>query len=64
MDPNERHPNGWLPLHVAAVQGHVKVCAILLEAGADIDGLDQYDPVHGGFANRMVCVISLVLRWD
>lgn len=30
-DPNQRHPLGWTPLHVAAVQGHSNVVKILLQ---------------------------------
>ena len=30
-DPNQRHPLGWTPLHVAAVQGNVDVVKILLK---------------------------------
>lgn len=25
-DPNRRHPQGWCPLHCAAVNGHAEVC--------------------------------------
>ena len=30
-DPNQRHPLGWTPLQVAAVQGNVDVVKILLK---------------------------------
>lgn len=30
-DPNQRHPLGWTPLHVAAVQGYVDVVKVLLK---------------------------------
>lgn len=30
-DPNQRHPLGWTPLHVAAIQGNVDVVKILLK---------------------------------
>lgn len=29
-DPNQRHPLGWTPLHVAAVQGNVEVVKALI----------------------------------
>lgn len=38
-DPNQRHPLGWTPLHVAAVQGHEHVVKILLQVGL---GLSVY----------------------
>lgn len=34
-DPNQRHPLGWTPLHVAAVQGNVDVIKVLLKVLAN-----------------------------
>lgn len=45
-DPNERHPLGWTCLHVAAISGDASMCKLLLNAGADMDALDEYSPRH------------------
>eukprot|EP00041_Stephanoeca_diplocostata_P020022 m.439295 g.439295 ORF g.439295 m.439295 type:complete len:653 (+) comp21449_c0_seq2:110-2068(+) len=39
-----RHPFGWTALHVAAMNGDQAMCKLLLEAGADPNVLDTYDP--------------------
>eukprot|EP00794_Sanderia_malayensis_P007190 gene7190-7996_t len=39
---NERHPLGWTPLHVAAINGNPRAVQILLEAGADPNATDEF----------------------
>ncbi|XP_057377244.1 mitochondrial disaggregase-like isoform X4 [Daphnia carinata] len=41
-DPNQRHPLGWTPLHIAAVQGNVDVVKTLLKCGANSDLGDDF----------------------
>ena len=38
----------WTPMHVAAQNGHVNILSLLLENGADLEGLDDYimTPLH------------------
>ena len=33
---NSKDKNGWSPLHCAAARGHLKVCKLLINAGADV----------------------------
>jgi len=32
--------NGYTPLHVAAANGHIDVCSILLDCGVDVNAQD------------------------
>jgi ATP-dependent Clp protease ATP-binding subunit ClpB len=45
-DPNARHPLGWTPLHVAAVNRQPEVIKILLEKGADPDISDEFVNIY------------------
>ena len=40
-DINEKGPNGWTPLHMAAIGGHRILSELLLSKGADITVLDD-----------------------
>lgn len=42
IDVNGRHSLGWTPLHLASVQGRKDIVGMLLEAGADVDSIDEY----------------------
>ncbi|XP_064486483.1 mitochondrial disaggregase-like [Ornithodoros turicata] len=46
VDPNCRHPLGWTPLHVAAINGYHECIVALLNAGADIDAGDEFINVY------------------
>ena len=46
IDVNKRHPLGWTPLHVAAVNGRSEVVTALLELGADPNLGDNFVNVY------------------
>lgn len=46
VDPNCRHPLGWTPLHVAAMNGYSDCVTALLDAGADVDAGDEFVNVY------------------
>eukprot|EP00040_Diaphanoeca_grandis_P029974 m.176390 g.176390 ORF g.176390 m.176390 type:complete len:615 (-) comp31847_c6_seq1:18-1862(-) len=43
-DPNARHVHGWTALHVACINNDVDMVKLMLEAGADVNIIDQYSP--------------------
>jgi ankyrin repeat protein len=45
---NARGGREWIPIHVAARQGHADILTLLLEHGADLEGRGKYDwtPLH------------------
>ncbi|XP_055939910.1 caseinolytic peptidase B protein homolog isoform X1 [Argiope bruennichi] len=45
-DVNQRHPYGWTPLQVAAMNGNVRVVEELLNLGADPDLGDNFSSVY------------------
>ncbi len=49
--------NGWAPLHCAAARGHLKVCKLLINAGADVaaKNLDG-EPLHCGEHESVVAL--------
>jgi len=36
VDANAKNMEGWTPLHYAAELGHIRICQLLIQAGADI----------------------------
>ena len=66
VDPNCQGAFHWTPLHRAALNGHEQVCEVLLQPGAKVDALDDYQqtPLHFaakyGFAQ--VCEVLLQHR--
>ena len=38
-DPNARNAAGWTPIHTAASNGYTDLCALMVEAGGDINAL-------------------------
>ena len=44
VDPNAIHPEGWCPLHAAAINKSAEACKVLLDAGADPNIGDTYSP--------------------
>jgi hypothetical protein len=65
---NARDKNGWAPLHCAAARGHLKVCKLLINAGADVaaknlDG-ERRACLHAVFALhlRSACFLKVPLR--
>eukprot|EP00123_Amoebidium_parasiticum_P006192 comp17207_c0_seq1/m.16151 comp17207_c0_seq1/g.16151 ORF comp17207_c0_seq1/g.16151 comp17207_c0_seq1/m.16151 type:complete len:602 (-) comp17207_c0_seq1:225-2030(-) len=58
--PNEKHPLGWAPLHVAVVQGNNRMARLLLSLGADPNIEDTYsvtDAVGKGGYPHMIEVV-------
>ncbi|CAH3191448.1 unnamed protein product [Porites evermanni] len=41
-DVNQRHPLGWTPLHVAAMNRSKRCLALLIEAGADVNAREEF----------------------
>ncbi|KAM7443876.1 hypothetical protein ABFA07_007448 [Porites harrisoni] len=41
-DVNQRHPLGWTPLHVAAMNRSERCLALLIEAGADVNAREEF----------------------
>ena len=55
--------SGCTALHFAAEKGHLQCCAYLLEAGADVDAVDNLGrtPLHLASMNQFVMVALLLL---
>jgi len=61
--PSQANAAGVAPLHVAACGGHAAACALLLLAGADVDGAGfrSLTPLHGAAVSGSVAVVMLLL---
>lgn len=46
IDVNERHPFGWTPLMLAAVNGRASVVKLLIAAGADPNAQDKFSNIN------------------
>lgn len=60
----ELYNEGRSPLNLAAMNGHVEVCTILLEAGQDVEGTDQdqFTPLMTAASEGHVDVVRLLLE--
>jgi ankyrin repeat protein len=54
MLPDEADPFQSLPLHLAAINGHIEIARLLLETGVPVDcgDSDQSTPLHTALLNR------------
>uniref|UniRef100_A0A5S6QPR6 ANK_REP_REGION domain-containing protein n=1 Tax=Trichuris muris TaxID=70415 RepID=A0A5S6QPR6_TRIMR len=52
VDPNKRHPNGWSPVHVAAINGCAEALSVLLDYGADVDCRDNFGSMYDSQSGR------------
>lgn len=63
---NIKGPHGWTPLHVAAYEGHLEVCKLLLSYSetVKIDAFSDYDstPLHLACAQGHVEIAHLLLK--
>lgn len=52
------------PLHLAAADGQLEVCRLLLELGASIDATDELGqkPIHVAAQNNYSAVVALFLQ--
>lgn len=63
-DPRAARNNNFTPLHSAAMYGHVDICEILLEAGANADAQtdpQKYAPLHSAAFGGHVEAIKVLL---
>lgn len=61
---NEANPgNGWTPLHVAAANGHPKMCETLIENGANVNATDVngMTPLHLAMARGHAKTAGILL---
>ncbi|KAL1464576.1 hypothetical protein WDU94_004208 [Cyamophila willieti] len=62
LDVNMRHPLGWTPLHVAAINGRVDNVRVLLEAGANPNDGDLFNTVHRTAAEKKLNPFEVLLK--
>jgi ankyrin repeat protein len=62
---DDRSPDGWTPLHLAAHFGHTEAIQALLDAGADVHAWSTNDlanqPLHAAVAGGNAGAVSLLL---
>ena len=58
-DVHVQAANGWTPLHVAAVNGHVEVATTLVQLGADVQAINTYGdtPLHQASTAAIVTLL-------
>ena len=56
------HQTGLTPLHQSALNGHVPVCTVLLEAGAAVDAQDEVCVCGGGVLIGLVLAACMCIR--
>lgn len=56
--------DGRTPLQLAAAHGHVELCAVLLEAGADVNAADEdgETPLHSAIRRNQLAAAGLLLQ--
>jgi ankyrin repeat protein/L-ascorbate metabolism protein UlaG (beta-lactamase superfamily) len=61
-DENDRFSS--LPLHLAAIHGHIDIARLLLKAGADVDcgDSDESTPLHNACLNRHPEMLAFLLE--
>ncbi len=64
MVPDENDRFSSLPLHLAAIHGHVDIAELLLRAGADVDcgDSDESTPLHNAGLNRHPEMLAFLLE--
>lgn len=63
----EAAADGWTPLHLACFFGHIGCAELLLDAGADVNGITPNGrftrPIHSAAAGRHLHVVGLLLDY-
>ena len=64
LSPKETDGNGNTPLHCAALGGHAEVAQLLVDAGADLEALNNEGdrPLHLGAGAGNLAFIKLLLQ--
>ena len=64
MTPDENDRFNSLPLHLAAIHGHIGIAELLLKAGADVDcgDSDESTPLHNAGLNRHPEMLAFLLE--
>lgn len=62
IDANTRHPLGWRPLHVAAVNGRYGVVEALIDAGADVDAKEEFSTAFRVARSQKMNSLEVTLR--
>lgn len=61
---NEKNKDGYRPLHISVMEGHLEMIEILVSAGADINGKGKWGwaPLHLAVRNNKIDTVDLLLR--